>query len=148
MKKNFRQGQIFNLIRSQPIHTQEELSLALKKLGIDVTQVTLSRDMREIGLVKTPQGYREAQEAAVAGEGNTGALKRAVEEFVRDVQTAQNIVIIRTDPGSASPLAEALDNGDWPEIVGTLAGDNTVFVVAPDSKQALKAKERLLALLR
>ncbi len=148
MKKNFRQGQIFNLIRSQPIHTQEELSLALKKLGIDVTQVTLSRDMREIGLVKTPQGYREAQEAAVAGEGNTGALKHAVEEFMRDVQTAQNIVIIQTDPGNASPLAEALDNGDWPEIVGTLAGDNTVFAVAPDFKQALKAKERLLALLR
>ncbi len=148
MKKTFRQGQILNLIRSQLIHTQEELSLALKKLGIDVTQVTLSRDMREIGLVKTPQGYREAQEAAAAGEGNTGALKHAVEEFVRDVQTAQNIVIIRTDPGNAQPVAFALDNGDWPEIVGTIACDDTVFAVAPDSKQALKVKERLLALLR
>ncbi len=148
MKKPFRQGQILNLIRSQPIRTQEELSLALKKLGIDVTQVTLSRDMREIGLVKTPQGYREAQEAAVAGERHTGPLKRAVEEFVRDVQAAQNIVIIRTDPGNAQPVAFALDNGDWPEIVGTIAGDDTVFAVAPDSKQALKAKERLLALLR
>ncbi len=148
MKKPFRQGQILNLIRSQPIRTQEELSLALKKLGIDVTQVTLSRDMREIGLVKTPQGYREAQQLASAAKGQSGALKHAVEEFVRDVQTAQNIVIIQTDPGNASPLAEALDNGDWPEIVGTIAGDNTVFAVAPDSKRAFQAREKLLRLLR
>ena len=148
MKKTFRQGQILNLIRNQRIHTQEELSLALKKLGIDVTQVTLSRDMRELGLVKTPQGYREAQEAAAADERHAGALTRAIEEFVRDLQAAQNIVIIRTDPGNAQPVAFALDNGDWPEIVGTIAGDDTVLAVASDSKQALKAKEKLLALLR
>ena len=148
MKKNFRQGQILNLIRSQPIHTQEELSLALRKQGIDVTQVTLSRDMRDLGVVKAPQGYREAQQLAPAAEGQSGTLKRAVEEFVRDVRTAQNIIIIRTDPGSAQPVAVALDNGDWPEIVGTIAGDDTIFAVAPDSKRALQARAKLLRLLR
>ncbi len=148
MKKNFRQGQILNLIRRQHIHTQEELSLALRKLGIDVAQVTLSRDIRELGLVKAPQGYREAQQAASAAEGQSGTLKRAIEEFVRDVNTAQNIVIIRTDPGSAQPVAVALDNGDWPEIMGTIAGDDTVFAVAPDSKHALQVREKLLRLLR
>ena len=148
MKKTFRQGQILNLIRNQRIHTQEEFSLALKKLGMDVTQVTLSRDMRELGLVKTPQGYQEAQQAAAAGERQAGALARVIEELVRDVQAAQNIVIIRTDPGNAQPVAFALDNAAWPEIAGTIAGDDTVLAVASDSKQALKAKEKLLALLR
>ncbi|OFW11047.1 MAG: ArgR family transcriptional regulator [Acidobacteria bacterium RIFCSPLOWO2_02_FULL_59_13] len=147
MKKTYRQGQILNLIRRQEIHTQEELAQALAKVGIEVTQVTLSRDIRELGLVKGQQGYRE-QEQAAAGPEETGTLRWAVQEFVRDVRVAQNIVIIKTDPGDSQPVGRALDREAWPEIVGTLAGDDTVFVATSDARQALKAKEKLLALLR
>ena len=147
MTKAYRQGQILNLIRHQPIRTQEELAQALLKVGIEVTQVTLSRDIRDLGLVKGPQGYREPDRVAVQPE-ETGNLKRALEEFVRDVRTAQNIVIIKTAPGNSAPVAYALDREGWPEIVGTIAGEDTVFAAAPDARQAVRAKEKLLALLR
>ena len=147
MTKAYRQGQILNRIRSEQIRTQEELAQALHKVGIEVTQVTLSRDIRGLGLVKGPQGYQEPERAAVQAE-ETGNLKRAVEEFVRDVKTAQNLVIIRTAAGNAQPVAVALDREAWPEIVGTLAGDDTVFAAAPDARQAVLAKEKLLAFLR
>ncbi|MBI4465587.1 MAG: ArgR family transcriptional regulator [Acidobacteria bacterium] len=148
MKKTYRQGQILNLIRKQAIHTQEELAQALQKVGIEVTQVTLSRDIRELGLVKAQQGYREPEQGVVAGPEETGTLRWAVQEFVRDVRVAQNIVVIRTDLGSAQPVAVALDREAWPEIVGTVAGDDTVFAATPDARQAQKAKEKLLTLLR
>ena len=148
MKKTYRQGQILNLIRKQEIHTQEELAQALAKVGIEVTQVTLSRDIRELGLVKGQQGYREQEQAAAAGPEEAGTLRWAVQEFVRDVRVAQNLIIIRTDLGSAQPVAVALDREAWPEIVGTIAGDDTVFVATSDARQALKAEEKLLALLR
>lgn len=149
MTKAYRQGQILNLIRSQPIHTQEELSTALKKLGISVTQVTLSRDIRELGLVKGPQGYQEPQQpAGGAAPLEIGTLKWVLKEFVRDVTLAQNFVIIKTAPGNAQPVAEALDREGWPELVGTLAGDNTIFAASPDPRQAARAREKLLALLR
>ena len=147
MKKTFRQGQILNLIRSQTIRTQDELATALKKLGIDVTQVTLSRDMRELGLVKGSQGYSEpSAETAVASE--VGTFQWTLEEFVRDVKTAQNLVVITTAPGHAQTVAVALDQEGWPEIVGTLAGDDTVFVASPDAKGALKLRAKLLGLMR
>ncbi|MBI3896226.1 MAG: ArgR family transcriptional regulator [Acidobacteria bacterium] len=147
MTKTYRQGQILNLIRNHPIRTQEELVQALHKVGIEVTQVTLSRDLHELGLVKGPQGYQESERAAATAEEEAGALRWVVVEFVRDVKTAQNIVIIKTASGHAQPVAVALDKEAWPEIAGTLAGDDTIFAVAADAKQALKAKEKLLALL-
>ena len=147
MTKAYRHGQILNLIRSQPIRTQEEMAQALQLSGIEVTQVTLSRDLRELGLVKGPQGYREPDRAAAQPE-ETGNLKRALEEFVRDIRTAQNLVIIKTAAGNAQPIALALDREGWPEILGTVAGDDTVFAATPDPRAAVRAKEKLLALLR
>ncbi|OFV92927.1 MAG: ArgR family transcriptional regulator [Acidobacteria bacterium RIFCSPLOWO2_12_FULL_54_10] len=146
MTKTYRHGQILNLIRSQSIRTQEELAQALHKSGIEVTQVTLSRDIHELGLVKGPQGYQVQERAAPPEE--PAALGRAVAEFVRDVKTAQNVIIIKTASGHAQPVAVALDREAWPEIAGTIAGDDTVFAVAPDSRLALKAREKILALLR
>jgi transcriptional regulator of arginine metabolism len=120
---------------------------ALERVGIEVTQVTLSRDLRELGLVKGPQGYREPDRAALSTE-EPDSLKRTLEEFVRDVKTAQNLLIIRTAAGNAQPVAAALDRQAWPEILGTVAGDDTVFAATPDPRQAVRAKEKLLALLR
>ena len=122
--------------------------MALEKVGARVTQVTLSRDIRELGLVKGPQGYQEPGPIAADLTELGIALNRTVEEYVREVKVAQNLVIIRTVRGTAAPVADALDRGGWSEIVGTLAGEDTVFVATPDARRALQARDKLLALLR
>lgn len=142
MTKSFRHGQILKLIRGRSIFTQDELARALKETGIDATQVTLSRDIRELGLVKTSEGYRELgrespnlQFAALAGE------------FLRDVRLAQNQVVLKTAPGHASVLAVALDDEEWPEVIGTIAGDDTILVICQDIQTAEALRARLVGLL-
>ena len=147
MTKTYRQAQILKLIRTHPIRTQEELSEALGKIGIEVTQVTLSRDIRELGLVKGQQGYQEAARAIPVTTDSGTTLKRAVEEYMREVRTANTLVIIKTVRGTGAPLADALDQENWPEVVGTIAGEDTIFVAAQDSRRADRIKEKLLALL-
>ena len=141
MNKNYRQSQILKLIRARSLHTQDELARALRALKIPATQVTLSRDIRELGLVKTPAGYSPgaADAAACAAGPDVAALAR---EVLRDVRQAQNLLVLRTPPANANALAAALDHADWPEVTGTIAGDDTVLVVAPDVKtaDALRAK--------
>jgi transcriptional regulator of arginine metabolism len=145
--KTYRQAQILKLIRGHSIRTQEDLSEALGRVGIDVTQVTLSRDMRELGLVKGPQGYQEPVQAAQS-RPEPGTLKHAVEEYMREVRTANSLVIIKTVRGAAAPIADALDHESWPEVVGTIAGEDTIFVAAPDARRAQRIQEKLLELLR
>jgi transcriptional regulator of arginine metabolism len=145
--KTYRQAQILKLIRAQPIRTQEELSEALGRLGTRVTQVTLSRDIHELGLVKGSKGYQETPPAGPVAEPAAG-LRRAVQEYVREVKTAQNLVIVKTVRGTAAPMADALDREGWPETVGSVAGEDTVFVAAPDARRAQQIREKLLALLR
>ncbi len=144
MNKSYRLGQILNVVRTQRIRTQDELVRALRKVNIESTQVTLSRDIRELGLVKTPQGY--VLPASVTPPGPDLATMAA--EFLQDVRVAQHTLILNTVAGSASPLAEALDKADWPEIVGTIAGDNTILVVARDVKTAEALRKKLLDLLQ
>ena len=144
MNKTFRQGQILKSIRTKPILTQEDLASELKEsCGIRTTQVTLSRDIRELGLLKTPEGYRQVA-AAPAGPD----IATVAGEFLQDVRVAQNLIVLRTSPGNANTLAVALDKQEWPEIVGTLAGDDTILVVAPDANTAVKLQQRLLRYLR
>ena len=141
MNKSFRHGQILRIIRARRIHTQSELADALKESGIETTQVTLSRDIRELGLVKTAEGYRQiAREAGPE-------LATVASEFLQDVRTAQNLIILKTSPGNANTLAVALDAADWREIVGTVAGDDTILVVAPDNDTAAQVRRRLMAFL-
>lgn len=142
MNKTFRQGQILKLIQAKRILTQEDLARELKEnSGIRATQVTLSRDIRDLGLLKTPQGYQKVSEAA-AGPG----LETVVSEFLQDARVAQNLIVLRTSPGNANALAVALDKQAWPEIVGTLAGDDTILVVTPDAGTAAKLRQRLMGL--
>jgi transcriptional regulator of arginine metabolism len=143
MSKSYRQGQILKLIRSRRVRTQQELADALGALEIAATQVTLSRDIRELGLVKTAQGYAESTETAPAGPD----LATMVHEFLLDVRLAQNLLVLKTPPANASPLAEALDQADWSEITGTIAGDNTVLVITPDAKTAQVLHDKLLQFL-
>src|ERR1700678_1237752 len=143
MNKAFRQGQILKLIRNKRILTQDDLARELKQSqNIDTTQVTLSRDVRELGLLKTPEGYRQV-EAAASGPD----LAMVLGELVQDVRAAQNLIVLKTSPGNANALAVALDNENWPEIVGTLAGDDTVLIVAPDSDTAGRLRKKLLGRL-
>jgi transcriptional regulator of arginine metabolism len=140
MNKAYRQGQILKLIRAKRILTQDDLARELKlSQGIDTTQVTLSRDVRELGLLKTPDGYRQ-MDAASSGPD----LAMVLGEFLQDVRAAQNLIVLKTSPGNANALAVALDNNDWPEIVGTIAGDDTVLIVAPDTDTAGRLSKKLL----
>jgi transcriptional regulator of arginine metabolism len=142
MSKSYRHGQILKLITSRKIHTQEELANELKKLGVDATQVTLSRDIRELGLAKTQDGYRQ-----IRGEAAGPDLALMAAEFLHDVRVAQNLVVLKTSPGHANSLAVALDHEEWSEVVGTIAGDDTILVVTPDNQTAGTVEKRLLALL-
>lgn len=145
MNKSYRQGQIVKLIRGRRLHTQEELAKALRANGIPATQVTLSRDIRELGLVKTPEGYTQgAPESAPAGP----EVATLVREFVRDIRMAQNLLVLRTPPGTANAVAVALDQAEWPEVTGTIAGDDTVLVVAPDAKIADALHAKFLRILK
>lgn len=143
MNKSFRQGQILRIVREKSVLTQEELARELKALGIDATQVTLSRDIRELGLAKTPRGYRQITPERL-GRDPSGIIA----ETLRDVRAAQNLVVLKTPPGNANPLAVALDASGWPEIVGTLAGDDTVLVVAPDNDTAAALSGKLREFLK
>ena len=147
MNKTFRQGQILKLIRAKRILTQEDLARELKEsTGIQATQVTLSRDIRDLGLLKTPQGYQKVSEATTAAGGP--GLETAVSEFLQDARVAQNLIVLRTSPGNANALAVALDKQAWPEVVGTLAGDDTILVVTPDASTAAKLRQKLVSLVQ
>jgi transcriptional regulator of arginine metabolism len=143
MNKNFRQGQILKLIRKKDLFTQEELAKELGLLGIPATQVTLSRDIRELGLVKTSAGYRQMP----VNVGSRSDLSNVAEEYLQDIRIAQNLVVLRTSPGNANTLAIALDREDLEEVVGTVAGDDTVLVITADLEAAANFRERLLALI-
>jgi transcriptional regulator of arginine metabolism len=145
MNKSYRQSQILKLIRAKRLHTQEDLAKGLRGIGIPATQVTLSRDIRELGLVKTPDGYTQGVPEAAAAGPDVGAL---VAEFVEDIRIAQNLLVLRTPPGHANSVAVALDKAQWPEITGTVAGDDTILVIAPDARVAEELRERFLRFLR
>src|SRR6266404_8819100 len=145
MNKSYRQGQIVKLIRARHLHTQEDLARALRAVGIPATQVTLSRDIRELGLLKTADGYAQG----IADTAIPGAdVAPLVREFVRDIRVAQNLLVLRTPPGHANAVAVALDKAEWPEVTGTVAGDDTILIVAPDAKIADTVRSKFLKYLK
>jgi transcriptional regulator of arginine metabolism len=149
MNKQFRQDKILQLIRDQVIFTQEDLVKGLRKLGVRATQVTLSRDLHELNVTKTQSGYKVLDPIAeVQPEVRHYEFERTTADFLRDVKQAQNLVIIKTSVGGAQPVAHALDRENWPEVVGTIAGDDTILVIASDHRNAKKIRERLLELGR
>lgn len=145
MNKSYRHGQILKLIRAKRITTQEDLARQLHSLGVEATQVTLSRDIRELGLVKTAEGYRELSGAPAAGVQEMAAVAR---ETLTDVRVAQHTLVLRTPAGHAAMLAVAIDREAWPEVVGTIAGDDTVLVIAPDARVAQQLRGKLLRFLQ
>jgi transcriptional regulator of arginine metabolism len=142
VNKTYRQGQILRLIKTRKIHTQDQLAHELAAQGITATQVTLSRDIRELGLVKNVDGYRQME--ATGGPG----IAYMAGEFLWDAVAAQNLLILKTAPGHASSVAVSLDQEEWLEVVGTLAGDDTVLVVTRDSNEAVAVRDRLLSFIK
>ena len=130
--KSRRQNEIISIISTMDIETQEELASELRNRGYKVTQATVSRDIRELKLVKAASqsgGFKYArpdrQEAAVSER-----LARILADSLVSVEASGNLIVVKTLSGSANVAAEALDHLGWVEILGTIAGDNTVFVVA------------------
>lgn len=147
VQKRFRQGQILKLLASQPVASQDALRRHLGQLGMRVTQATLSRDLRELRLVKTAEGYRPL-EAAVKEISPLPALARALKEFLLDLRPAQNMLVLKTPPGGAQPLAAAVDAERWKEVAGTLAGDDTVLVICSSRGACNSIRKRIEEILR
>jgi transcriptional regulator of arginine metabolism len=142
MNKSFRQGQILKIIRKKEIYTQDELARELGQFGIQTTQVTLSRDMRDLGLVKTADGYRQ-----LVAEQSAPALSDVANEYLLDIRLAQNLVVLQTSPGHASTVAVTIDRQDLDNVVGTIAGDDTVLVITPDADAAEWFRKELIKLI-
>ena|SRR5947209_1173124 len=136
-----RQQLIVELAHEGPLPNQQELVKILARRGFAVTQATLSRDINELGLVRTTEGYTLPNGDAPAEPAPT--VSRLVREFVREVRRAQNLLVIKTTSGSAQPVALAIDAEGWDEVVGTVAGDDTVLIIASDNKDAKKLQTRL-----
>jgi transcriptional regulator of arginine metabolism len=146
MSKAARQKAILELLHRSRVESQEELQGFLAKRGFEAGQATLSRDIRELGLVKTPEGYSASRSATVV-EPVLPSVSRLVREFVVDVRLAQNLIVLKTSVGSAQPVAAAVDAEDWPEVVGTLAGDDTILVISPDNRTAQQLVRRIQGML-
>ena len=145
MNKTLRQRAVLDVLKHGSIASQEDLQRLLRKRGFKVGQATLSRDIRDLNLSKTSHGYSLPQ-----GDGAGIALppvSRLVREFVLDVRYAQNLLVIKTIVGSAQPVAAALDETDWTEVVGTIAGDDTILIVCPDKDEARRLAGRIEEML-
>jgi transcriptional regulator of arginine metabolism len=147
VQKRFRQGQILKLLSGQAVASQDALRRQLNHLGVRVTQATLSRDLRELRLVKTTAGYRPLS-AAAEEASPIAPLARTVKEFLLDMRPAQNMLVLKTPPSGAQPLAAALDSEHWKEVAGTLAGDDTVLVICSSHKACSAIRKRIEEMLR
>jgi transcriptional regulator of arginine metabolism len=146
MTKLARQKAILEIVQQGPVASQEHLQRALHRRGCRVGQATLSRDIHELNLVKTGEGYALLQ-AGSSAEPALPSVSRLVREFVLDVRPAQNLLVIKTSVGSAQPVAAALDAERWPETVGTIAGDDAILIVSPDRKAAVRLAARIRGML-
>ena len=144
--KRFRQAAILEIVDHEAITSQELLRVRLRARGIEATQATISRDLGALGLVKRAAdgAYQRPGVAppAAAGQAN-GAFRRAARECLRRHRRVDQLVVLRTDPGQAPMLALAIDRADLPEVVGTIAGDDTILVIAPDGRRAQAFVRRL-----
>jgi transcriptional regulator of arginine metabolism len=146
MNKVLRQRAVLEALRHGPVASQEDLQRTLRKRGFKVGQPTLSRDIRDLRLSKTGGGYTLPQ-----GDHSSGLalppVQRLVREFVLEVRSAQNLLVVKTMTGSAQPVAAALDEQDWEGVMGTIGGDDTLLIVCPDKDAARKVSSRIEEML-
>jgi transcriptional regulator of arginine metabolism len=147
-QKRFRQGQILKLVSGESVANQDDLRRRLVHLGMRVTQATLSRDLRELRLVKTADDYRTISTAAAEETAPQPTLARALKEFLLDIRPAQNMLVLKTPPGGAQPIAAAVDAEHWKEVAGTLAGDDTILIITTSSRARAAVQKRMEEMLR
>jgi transcriptional regulator of arginine metabolism len=146
--KTLRHNAIRELVAQSLVASQDELRRKLRRRGFAVTQATLSRDIHELGLSKGPGGYSLSKVASQATEDNSPpSLEEMLEGFGMRVRRAMNQVVVTTTAGGAQPLAAALDYAGWTDIVGTLAGDDTVLIICSDHHRAGDVESRLKAMM-
>jgi transcriptional regulator of arginine metabolism len=140
-----RQAVLLELVDREPLHSQELLRRRLHQRGFEATQATISRDIKDLGLVKRAGdgAYQRPGVEMPNSETALAALERATTEFLRRVERVQQMVVIRTGPGQAQPLALALDRAQLTETVGTIAGDDTILVIARGARGASSLLKRL-----
>ena len=143
--KTRRQAILLELIDREPLHSQELLRRRLLQRGFEATQATISRDIRDLGLVKRAGdgAYQRPGADATNPETALAALERATAEFLRHVERVQQLVVVRTGRAQAQALAEALDRAALPEVVGTIAGDDTILIIARGARVAAALAKRL-----
>ena len=146
MSKLSRHKAILELLDKGPVASQEELQKLLHRRRLDAGQATLSRDIRELRLVKSAGGYSLPGREAAA-ETDLRSVSRLVREFVTSVRAAQNLLVTKTSIGSAQPVAAALDEEAWPEAIGTIAGDDTILIVCQDKRAAGRLAGRIQEML-
>lgn len=146
--KSRRQDAILEIIDREPLHSQEQLRRRLLRAGFEATQATISRDIKELGLLKRAGdgAYQRAGTAGASPESALNALSRAATEFVRRLDRVQQLVVVRTGAGQAQALALAIDGARMAEAVGTIAGDDTILVIARDQRRAAALVRRLTQL--
>ena len=146
--KQLRQQAIRDLLEQRPIRTQQELAAALRERGFRTTQATVSRDVAELGLVKVNrdgvQAYSLPQRLAEAESSGEDRLRKLLHDLPVDIRESGLTLVIRTLPGSAHPIAAALDRARWAEVVGSIAGDDTLFVAFADRASLQRIRRRLL----
>lgn len=145
MIRRERQGAILRLIRERAISTQSELAEALSEAGFDVVQTTVSRDVHELGLVKVraPSGRLVYAVPGTPDQDRLRELEAALRRWARSIEASGNLVLVLTPPGYASALAQAIDVAEHPRVLGTVAGENTILVVAREGVSGAVLRDEL-----
>lgn len=148
--KTVRQVAILDIIEKQDIETQEDLAEALRKRGINVTQATVSRDIKELRLLKvlSAGGIYKYATADKAEHGLSDRLIRMLTDSVLSITSANNLIVVKTLSGSANVAAEALDSLHWSEVLGTLAGDNTILMIIRSNEEVPVIITRIQELMK
>jgi len=139
--KQQRHATIREILSQTQVASQDELRRKLALRGFNVTQATLSRDIHELHLYKGPQGYSVANGAQ--DDDSLPGIREVLRSFGLEARQALNLLVLITTTGSAQPVAAGIDYEDWPEVIGTIAGDDTVLVICPDNRQAKTLKTRI-----
>lgn len=148
MAKRDRQDAILEIVRQERIGSQEQLRESLRKRGTDVTQATLSRDIRDLRLVKVPGADGQAYYTLPDEWENTPPLEKLLPTLYISSEGSGNLLVVRTMTGGAQAVGLAIDWEEWPEILGTIAGDDTVLLVLRDASEAGRIRERLARIAR
>ena len=149
--KRYRYNKIKEIVQSKAIETQEELAAALLEEGIEVTQATVSRDIKELMLIKIPTGdghYRYALSPEENVVLSRSRINRLFQDSIIKVDSSINLIVLHTIPGSAQSVAFSIDQANWTEIIGTLAGDDTILLIARTESDVPTVISRITDLMK